>query len=195
MKNIKNNNYYIIFGLIVLFLVVLNYNNLINFFKIKEGAENKENEENEETKEIVETKLVDHYTNFPPPGKENSTEEKFDEAFKNPKFQQKIKDLFNLHAQLFLKQNNKTYSEYLEDLKNSKYTYEEYKTLFQGALPYLAQMGIAFKAYEDLGINLLNELNNFTIASDTDNTGAMPNIGNIGNIGNTGNIGISMNNN
>tara|TARA_B100001093_G_C26808077_1_gene1006357 strand:+ start:1418 stop:1999 length:582 start_codon:yes stop_codon:yes gene_type:complete len=193
MKNIKNNNYYIIFGLIVLFLVVLNYNNLINFFKIKEGAENKENEEkNEETAERLETKLVDEYTKFPPEGKENSTEEKFDEAFKNPKFQQKIKDLFNLHAQLFLKQNNKTYSEYLEDLKNSKYTYEQYKTLFQGTLPYLAQMGIAFKVYEDLGVNLINELNNFTIASDTDNTGNLLSTGAMPNIGN---IGISMNNN
>lgn len=183
MKNIKNNNYYIIFGLIVLFLLVLNYNNLINFFKIKEGAEN------EETEESIEEKLVDKYTKFTPEGKENSTEEKFVEALADNVFKETLTDLFNLHTKLFLKQHNKTYSEYLEDLKNSKYTYEQYKALFQATLPYLAQMGIAFKAYEDLGINLLNELNNFTIASDTDNTGAMPNIGN------TGNIGISMNNN
>ena len=161
IKNIKNNNYYIIFGLIVLFLVVLNYNNLINFFKIKEGAENKE-----KTKESIEEEIVNAYQDFLTQEQNESTNKvTFVELLSNTVFKENLTDLFNLHIELFLKQNNKTYSEYLEDLKNSEYTYPEFKVLFKNTLPYLAQMGITFKVYQDLRFNLLNEMENFTIPS------------------------------
>ena len=166
MKNIKNikNNYYIIFGLLVIFFVVLNYNNLINFFKIKEGAEGAEG--TERTVEVIQQEITAAYNALFTDAQNGSTEKiKFKDIISDDILKGKIKKLFSLNIELIIRNEKDTYSEYKTEGENKEFTYSEFKTILQASLPSLGLSGIILKIYKDLDLDLINELNSLTDTS------------------------------
>jgi len=166
MKNIKYNNYYIIFGLIVLFLVVLNYNNLTNFFKIKEGKEGKEEGEEEEERkkkiQVIRVKILEHKENMFTDTELGSSEEKsLEEFLSNAELRGKIKRLLKLYIKLIMIQNNHdNYREFKKEIEKRKLTYSNFKAQVLGDLNFIYMLifGLSIKSFKDNGIDLFSEL-------------------------------------
>jgi hypothetical protein len=166
IKNIKYNNYYIIFGLIVLFLVVLNYNNLTNFFKIKEGAEGEER-----TSEVVSGEIVEMKKNIFTDTQIGSTEEKtLKEYLSDPELRGKMMSLFNLNLEFITKQKHDNYSDFKEEMEKTKYTPLKFKQQILGHMPFVASVGLFMKVLKDNKVDLFSESNSLGSMSEAQDT-------------------------
>lgn len=188
MKNLKfffNKNIILIVSLIVLFIGILNYENIMYFFKLKEGNTNKRTAVN------IEAEITEKINSLLTTEETGSNEKiKWKEFFLDNTIKGSIIELFNLNTELILKKNNATYNSFKNNIESISKTRQEFKNLLQKSIPTLALYSLGLKIYKDNGIDLMGELdilnssNNIISNTNDENT-------NESNTFNTGNLGIS----
>ena len=166
IKNIKYNNYYIIFGLIVLFLVVLNYNNLTNFFKIKEGAEGEER-----TSEVINQEIDEIKKNVFTDKEIGSTEQRtLKEFLSDPEMRGKMMSLYNLTLESSTKHNHDNYSDLKKEMEETKYTPLKFKQQILGGMPFISGIALFMKVLKDNKVDLFSESNSLGSMSEVQDT-------------------------
>ena len=174
-ENIKfffNKNNFIILSLLIVFIIMINYENIIFFLNIKEG--NDENEFKRKKKESLEK--INNLKNELITTTENGSGDKiFLSDFLTDDRKGKIKEIFKLSIEDMLKYRlKKTYSEFLEDYKVKELTYSQHKTNIEYLFtPFGLSPLLIHNILKDMNFDLLTEIENIFNNSSNSNSNSI----------------------
>lgn len=154
------NNKTIIVILIIIFLLTLNYENIVNLFTLREG---KDDDTGKRTKEDINKEikdLEDQILTADETGDE-TTELTLKDFLSNNKRKGLYKKMIPLFIELnLLQKKNDTFKEFSEEFLNEKKTYKINKDRMYWKIITTAYFGCELKALKDNGFDLISEMDN-----------------------------------
>jgi len=160
-------NIYILVGLVIFLILMLNYNNIINFFKIYEGNTDKR------TDETIQAEIDNELNNFLSDKMSGSDEKITLKEFLTDEIKGKLKKIFNLTKELNnyvifdrTGKNISTMNEYAKHIESEKKTPTSFKNYLMENFFFGSLGAHILSLYKELGIDLYAELETETSITD-----------------------------